>query len=107
MKAKLITGELNWKEGKVRNFLSKELLNSESGTVKLVKIIPDAAYPLHNHPDKTEYCYVLQGLLFCKVGEESFAGTAGDFFIFPCTIQHALANHSDEDCIVLIGAIKI
>lgn len=106
MKAKLITGDLDWKEGKVKNFFGKELINLENGSLKLVKIASHVEYPLHVHPDKTEYCYVLEGQLSCNIGEENFNGSAGDFFIFPCNTHHALANHSNEDCIVLVGAIR-
>ncbi|HEX3023792.1 MAG TPA: hypothetical protein VHP12_01155 [Chitinophagaceae bacterium] len=41
MKNKIITADLEWKEGKVKNFFGKELINSENGIVKLVKIASD------------------------------------------------------------------
>ncbi len=107
MNNKIIPNDLNWTEGKVKNFFGKGLLDLKNGSVKLVKINAGAEYPLHIHPDKTEYIFVVQGELSCTIGEEKCKGKVGDFFIFPQNIFHALANHSQHECIVLVGAIKI
>ncbi|MCC7050207.1 MAG: cupin domain-containing protein [Bacteroidia bacterium] len=106
MENKIITGNLDWHEGKVKNFFGKELLNLDNGTVKLIKIAPASEYPIHIHPDKTEYVYVIEGSLFCKIGEEECQGVVGDFFTFPKNIRHALINKSSKECIILVGAIK-
>ncbi|MBS1650959.1 MAG: cupin domain-containing protein [Bacteroidetes bacterium] len=107
MENKIITNNLEWHEGKVKNFFGKELLNLNNGTVKLVKIASGAEYPMHIHPDKTEYIYVVKGEITCKIAEDTHIGGVGDFFIFPHNIFHALSNHTQNNCEVLVGAIKI
>ena len=44
--------KLNWEFGKT-------LLDKENGGLKLVKVIPLVNYPIHQHPNKTEFIYVL------------------------------------------------
>ncbi len=56
---KITPEKLNWEFGKAAGFCGKTLLDKENGGLKLVKVIPLANYPIHQHPNKTEFIYVL------------------------------------------------
>ena len=56
---KITPEKLNWEFGKAAGFYGKTLLDKENGGLKLVKVIPLANYPIHQHPNKTEFIYVL------------------------------------------------
>lgn len=72
----------------------------------MVKIAPHAVYPLHYHPDKMEFIYVLEGNPEFKIGSTHFTGQSNDFFIFPANEKHAIENISENETILLVGAIK-
>lgn len=98
--------ELEWTEGKVKNFFGKELLLLDNGTIKLVKVAPTSHYPEHLHPDKTEYVYVLQGQPHFQIGTDEFAANPDEFYIFPSGVRHAIRNKTNEACLLLVGGIK-
>lgn len=106
MKNKISTPELPWTEGKINGFFGKELLSLINGGLKLIKILPQANYPEHHHPDKTEYAYVLEGTPELTVNSEIYTGKTGDFIIFPLNIRHSIKNRTDTECILLIGSIQ-
>jgi len=105
MKHQIETDTLKWKEGKVKNFFGKELLNLPHGTLKLMKVAPLSSYPLHQHPKHTEYAYVLEGKPHIVIGNEETDARPGDFFIFPKDTQHAISNPTSVFCRMLVGAI--
>lgn len=43
MKKKITVAELEWTEGKVKNFFGKELISMENGSLKLIKVAPHAS----------------------------------------------------------------
>lgn len=106
MENKINPETIEWTEGKVKNFYGRDLLVLENGTLKMVKVAPHASYPEHLHPDKTEYIYVLNGCPNIIIGENNYDGKIGDFFIFPKKIKHAIQNNTNEESILLVGAIK-
>lgn len=106
MKIKIEPDSLNWMSGKVKGFLSKELINLNRGSLKLIKIDPYAIYPEHTHPDKTEYVYVLEGNPEFVIEAVQYKSQPGDFFLFPQKVKHNISNPSDVNCIILVGAIK-
>lgn len=95
-----------WISGKVKGFSGKELLDLENGTVKLVRVDAQSSYPLHRHPDKTEYGYVVEGNFEFIIGDQTYNGEVGDFFVFPVMSMHAIHNRTSEQGTILIGAIK-
>lgn len=97
---------LKWEFTKIKGFLSKELIELQNGGLKLVKVEPGSAYPFHNHPDKTEFIYVLDGIPEITIDDNHYIGKNGDFFILPKSIKHSINNSSNNDCILLIGSIK-
>lgn len=97
---------LNWKEGKIKGFLSKQLIDLDNGGLKLIKVEPSSEYPLHLHPDRTEFIYVLEGTPGITIDTEHHKGSQGDFFILPHGIKHAIYNEQSSECILLVGAIK-
>lgn len=97
---------LNWNEGKVPGFSGKDLLNLPNGSFKLVKVEPQANYPVHIHPDKTEFAFVIEGNPEFIINQINYVSEVHDFFIFPQNIPHAIFNHTDKICLLLIGGIK-
>lgn len=90
----------------VEHFFSKELLKLENGAVKKVRVEPNAFYPEHLHPDKTEYVYVLQGHPHFQIGVHVYAARPDEFYIFPTNTKHSIRNYSQKDCVLLVGSIK-
>ena len=106
MKLKVEPDLLDWTAGKVKGFFSKELLNLDAGTFKLIKIAPYAAYPEHIHPNKIEYAYAIEGTPEFIINNEHYKSKPGDFFIFPQNIKHSISNPAIVECSILVGAIK-
>lgn len=100
------TGSLHWETGKVKGFKGKGLIDLNNGGLKLVKVAAHACYPIHIHPDKTEYAYVVDGNPTMTIGETVYQGEKDDFFIFPKSTKHSIENPSDTECTLLVGAIK-
>lgn len=101
------TNTMSWTTGRIEGFSSKNLINLENGSFKLVKVDALSAYPIHQHSDKTEYVYVLEGKPTITVEETTFLGKKDDFFISPIGKQHCIENKTNTECLLLIGAIKI
>jgi quercetin dioxygenase-like cupin family protein len=106
MDSKLDIGSVKWVEGKVKGFHGKPLIDLNNGTVKLVRVDPGADYPQHRHPDRTEYAYVVEGCLEFTIGDDVYTGNVGDFYIFPSNTLHAIRNKTNNEGLMLIGAIK-
>lgn len=98
--------KLDWKSGKVNGFFSKQLIDMENGGLKLIKVEPASEYPLHFHPDRTEFIYVLEGAPGITIADKYHTGNQGDFFILPRSVKHAISNKHSSECILLVGAIK-
>ena len=97
---------LEWKQTSVDGFSSKELISQGNGGVKLIRIEPNSIYPLHEHPEKLEYIYILEGTIEVQIGENNFTGTKGEFLSLPHSIKHSISNSNSETSIILIGSIK-
>lgn len=104
--SELLTKQVEWKKMPVEGFAMKELISKDSGGVKLVKIMPGCAYPLHRHPNKTEFAFVLEGTLQATVGENVYNGESGAFYQFPKGELHGLKNPGEIETIAIIGALK-
>lgn len=107
MEYKIDINNLKWESGKVKGFSGKEFLELNNGAVKMVKIDPFAIYPIHEHPDKTEYAFVIEGNPEFMISEQTYLAKSGEFFIFPNQIKHAIKNNTAVECYLLIGSIKI
>ena len=105
MDNKIKSNLLEWSSGKVKGFYGKDFIKMDNGSVKLVKVDAHATYPLHVHPDKTEYAYVLEGNTEFEIDNQQYSSEPGDFFIFPRGKKHAIINNTNEDCLLLVGAI--
>ncbi len=98
--------ELVLKEGNVSGFSGAELLNLSNGGVKVVEITPGANYPVHVHPDKTEFIYLIKGSITCWIADEKIQLNQGEFSIFPSNMKHALENNQNTKATLLVGNIK-
>jgi quercetin dioxygenase-like cupin family protein len=107
MENKIKPNQLEWTASKVKGFYGKEFINLEKGSVKLIRIDPFSNYPEHLHPNKTEYAHVVEGNPLFVIENQHYTSERCDFFIFPVNTKHAILNHSDTECLLLIGAIKI
>ena len=105
MKKLVKTGDMEWTPSKVTGIAGKDLVQFPEGTAKLIRLVAGAAYPKHQHPDRTEYAYVLSGKAVLTVGDEEFEANGGDFLTFPTDTPHALANRSEEEVLLFVGAI--
>jgi len=97
---------MDWKSGKVNGFAGKELLNLKNGGVKMITIASKAVYPIHSHPDKTEFLFLLEGQIMCTIESEEYQGEQGDFFLFPSGKEHNIQNQSVKDALALVGSIN-
>ena len=99
--------KLDWEYGKVDNFCGKTLLDKNNGGLKLVKVSVKAIYPTHQHPNKTEFIFVLEGNPTITIGEKEYDCKKGEFFKFPHSVNHAIENKSvKNECLLLVGSIK-
>jgi gluconolactonase len=105
MQNRIETDLLKWETTKMNGFLSKQLIELKNGGLKMIKVEPGSTYPLHLHPEKTEYIYVLEGCPDIIIGETAHAGQKEDFFIMPKSVKHSIVNGSMTDCVLLVGSI--
>ncbi len=98
--------KMEWHEGSVKGFAGKQLIEQPNGGLKLVKVQAHCSYPTHLHPDKDEYAYVLKGHVAFEIGDQVFNCTESDFCIFPAKTKHAIHNHTAEEVILMVGAIR-
>ena len=89
----------------VQGVSARELLMMKEGTAKLIRLGPGVTYPEHQHPDRTEYVYVLSGRPRLFDGTEHHDCVPGDFVSFPAKTPHVLANPGSEEVVLLAGAI--
>lgn len=99
------TEQKQWEPSKVSGVFSKSLIQYPEGTGKLILLKAGAQYPRHQHPDRTEYAYVLKGSPILSVGEDEFHFKPGDFVTFPAGIPHSLQNAMADEAILFVGAI--
>lgn len=69
----------------------QSIINStDSGTIKFLKFKPGAVYPMHYHPDRFEWIYVLEGSLETEIEGERKVMKKGEFRAFPVMVKHSL-----------------
>jgi quercetin dioxygenase-like cupin family protein len=99
------TPDLEWKNTPVPGVSAKELLARAEGTAKLIRLEAHSEYPVHQHPDRSEYAYVLEGAPVLFDGEARHPCRPGDFVTFPAKRPHSLGNPSEHPVLLLVGAI--
>ena len=82
------TGPATWAMGSLFEHLVSA---QESGgvAVSLVTQPPGIATPLHRHTHEDEACYLLDGTMTYRAGEDLFHLQAGDFIWLPRGLPHA------------------
>jgi quercetin dioxygenase-like cupin family protein len=94
-----------WQATPVEGVFGRDLLASPEGTAKLIRLMPGARYPLHRHPGRTEYTYVLAGSPRLIVDGRTYDASAGDFVTFPAGAPHALENQGETEALLFVGAV--
>jgi len=101
---KINTEELEREYGKAKSFCGKILLDKKNSELKLVKVSKKAAYPTHQHLNKTEFIFVLEGNPTITIGEKEYDSKKGEFFNLPHPLNHAIENKSDQnECLFLVA----
>ena len=76
--------------------LANESLGSNSMTINLITIAPNAAIPAHVHPSHEEVLIIVDGSFSYELGDEKGDLTDGDTVLIPPTDRHYLVNTSDS-----------
>ena len=97
--------DAEWKPTTVSGVSEKVMFARTEGAAKLIRLAPHAQYPVHQHPDRTEFAYVLAGTPELFDGEQHHPCRAGDVVTFPAKTPHSLGNPSDDEVLLLVGAI--
>jgi mannose-6-phosphate isomerase-like protein (cupin superfamily) len=100
------TPQLAYTSGKVPGFQGIGLLDLEKGSLKKVRVLPNSTYPLHIHPNKTEWIYVLSGNPKITIGDATYASEKDDFFALPFNVEHSIENLQNTECELLVGAVN-
>lgn len=79
------------------------LMETGDGTVKLLQMDADGYSPLHQHPDRYEWIYVLEGRLETEADGVVQVLDPGDFREFPTQVPHRL--NALVSSLALVGAI--
>lgn len=95
-----------WESTNVQGFSSKNLILLNNGGIKMIRIAPMADYPIHIHPDKTEFVFVLEGSISCTIAKEEVHCDKGEMVVFPIGIKHNIHNSGSSNAVVLVGNIK-
>lgn len=98
---------VDWISTKVEGFSFHQLIDEKNGGLKFIKIKPNSNYPIHQHPNTTEFALVVNGQAVITKNNIEFILNAGEVSIFPNGIKHALANKTTKDVTLLVGAIQI
>lgn len=107
MEKNISTDAANWLATKIDGFSYHQLIDEKNGGLKFIKIAPGSNYPIHQHPNTTEFAAVVKGKVVITKDDQEFISNTGEVTIFPYGIKHALGNNSNEDVILLVGAIQI
>ncbi len=99
------TDKMPWEPTSVAGISVKDLVHQAHGTAKLIHLTANAQYPEHRHPGRTEYIYVLTGILTVTIDGKYQEASSGDFVLIPQNILHALTNNTPTDVVLWVGAI--
>ena len=80
------------------------LVDVDGGTVKLLRIAIGGHFPLHQHPDRFEWLYVVDGEVETEVDGEVVLLGRGEFRVFPTHSYHRLS--APNGALALVGAFR-
>jgi len=92
-------GEINETEifpGVYSRPIANASLGSNSMTINLITIAPNAAIPAHVHPSHEEVLIIVDGSFSYDLGDENGNLTDGDTVLIPPTERHYLINTADS-----------
>jgi quercetin dioxygenase-like cupin family protein len=91
--------------GSVAGIVQRMLVERPQGTVKYIRFAPATAFPLHRHPDRHEWCVVVEGSAAVRVGESQWTLAQGEHAEFPVGVDHQIIG-GPEGALVLVGAFR-
>lgn len=91
--------------GQVEGIVQRLLVERPEGTVKYIRFAPETAFPLHHHPDRHEWCVVVEGTATVRVGESRRTLARGEHAEFPLGLEHQIIG-GPEGALVLVGAFR-
>ncbi|MCL6562497.1 MAG: cupin domain-containing protein [Firmicutes bacterium] len=100
------TSELPWEPAPVEGVSWQLLQEVPQGTIKRFRLQPGASYPVHHHPDRSEWVYTVVGTLTVTLGSTVQELQPGDFAWIPVGLAHGLGNQTDEVVEFLVGAFS-
>ncbi|MEM0158721.1 MAG: cupin domain-containing protein [Thermoplasmataceae archaeon] len=77
----------------------------KNGTIKFLKFDPGSSYPVHHHPDRVEWLYVLSGRMIATIDSVEHDLAKGEFATFMVNSNHSLRAGKDG-ALVLVVAIN-
>ncbi|MEM8860849.1 MAG: cupin domain-containing protein [Chloroflexota bacterium] len=79
--------------------LSARIFVGDNVMVSIVRIEPNSAGNVHNHPEE-QWGFLLEGECIRMQGDEEFEATAGDFWQTPGNVMHGIRT-GDKGAVVL------
>ena len=84
----------------IKQFLVR---TSKAGTVKFLKFNPEAKYPVHFHPDRSEWLCVISGDMTVEIDGRKLILHEGGFASFPVNSRHSLSA-GKNGALILVSA---
>ncbi|WP_393972221.1 cupin domain-containing protein [Oxyplasma meridianum] len=89
----------------INGIYQRLLISARGGTEKFIKFEKNADYPLHHHPDRHEWIYVIEGQITVNVDEKIRTLNPGEYEDFPVNSNHSL-KAGDKGAVVLVSAFN-
>lgn len=96
--------EQPWEPAPVEGVSWQLLKDVPEGTIKRFRLQAGATYPLHHHPDRSEWVYLVEGTLTLTLGSAVQELHPGDFAWIPARLPHGLGNQTGDLVEFLVGA---
>ncbi len=86
--------------------IAQSVINSmDSGTIRFLKFKPGAMYPMHHHPDRFEWVYVVEGSMETEIEGEKSIMKKGEFRSFPVMVKHSLKAGKNGSTVIICSLI--
>ncbi len=76
---------------------------SKNGSIKFLKFDPGSSYPVHHHPDRVEWLYVLSGRMIATIDSVEHDLAKGEYAAFPVNSNHSLRAGKDGALVLVVA----